>query len=133
LLDDLGLAAAIEWQANSFQEYAGIQCVLDLPETHPDLSPELATGVFRIFQEALTNVARHSQATEVHVKLSIDKNELMLEVRDNGRGITGDEINRYASLGLLGMKERVRTWNGEIEFVGEQGVGTTVVVRIPLG
>ena len=96
------------------------------------LDPDGATTVFRIFQEILTNVTRHAQATEVEVILEESASFLTLQVRDNGRGISESEINSPKSIGLLGMRERARLRSGEVQFQGRPGQGTTVTVRLPL-
>jgi two-component system, NarL family, sensor histidine kinase UhpB len=132
ILDDLGLAAAVEWQAEEFQKRAGIACTVTATATG-SLSREATTAVFRILQETLTNVARHARATKVAVTLAQAGNELVLEVRDNGRGITPAEATGTKSLGLLGIRERAAAVGGRVEFVGEPGKGTTVTVRIPVG
>jgi len=131
LLDDLGLAAAMEWQAEEFTERTGIDCDLYLGDEEIVLDRDLATAIFRIFQETLTNVARHAEATEVHVELEDTPGELVLIVRDNGKGITESQASHPRSLGLIGMRERARSWGGEVAFQGVPGRGTTVTVRIP--
>jgi len=132
VLDSLGLAAAIEWQAAEFQERTGIRCEtnLDLPETIWE--QEFSTACFRIFQETLTNIIRHASATHVEVRLAQRERELILTVRDNGRGITEKEIVQPRSIGLIGMKERAAQVGGEISFLGLPGHGTTVTLRVPL-
>lgn len=132
VLDDLGLIAAVEWLVNDFSKRTGIPCHLTLPEIDPDLSQGIATDAFRICQESLTNVTRHARATQVWVDLAVDAECLRLLVRDNGRGISSDDFPQHKSLGLLGMRERARNWNGEIEISGQPGVGTWVRLRIPL-
>jgi PAS domain S-box-containing protein len=132
LLDDLGLAAAIEWQAKDFQKRSGILCALTLPEDDPDLSRDQATAIFRIFQEILTNVARHAQATRVWAHLGDEQGALVLEVEDNGVGISPAQLAERRSLGLLGMRERVGAFGGAVEIVGSKGQGTTVKVRMPV-
>jgi PAS domain S-box-containing protein len=133
VLDDLGLVAALEWHAQQFQKRTGltVHWHSDLEQTQ--LSREGATAVFRIFQEVLTNVLRHSRAENVYVMLHEIENELELEVRDDGRGITEDEQRHTRSLGLLGMKERALLVGGEVSIKGIEGKGTTVLVRVPLG
>jgi PAS domain S-box-containing protein len=131
LLDDLGLAAAIEWQVEEFAERTGIRCDLHLSEEDVRLESDMATALFRILQETLTNVARHAGANEVQVELAVDPREVVLKVRDDGRGITESEISSTQALGLLGMRERARTLGGEVTFEGVRGQGTTVTVRIP--
>lgn len=132
VLDDLGLAAAIEWEAREFQSRAGIRCQVTLPVEEIPIDPARSTTLFRIFQEILTNVARHAGATSVNAGLKEDAGNLILEVRDNGRGITEGEISDPKSVGLLGMRERALVFGGEIKITGTPGKGTTVTVRIPL-
>lgn len=131
LLDDLGLAAAIEWQAEEFAQRTGIKCTLHLSEDDATIEPNVATAVFRIFQETLTNVARHASASEVCVELEVGPRELTLMVRDDGRGITQRESSSPQALGLLGIRERAWALGGEATFEGIRGQGTTVTVRVP--
>lgn len=132
VLDDLGLAAAIEWQTQEFQARTGVKCRLTLPSQNMILDQERSTAVFRIFQETLTNVARHSDATQVAIRLEKRANNLTLEVKDDGKGIAETKILDVKSLGLLGMRERAAFWGGEVAIRGVQGQGTTVTVRIPV-
>jgi PAS domain S-box-containing protein len=132
VLDDLGLAAAIEWQARDFQARSGVACVVRVPEEDLQLSREQATAVFRIFQECLTNVARHAQARKVWAHLGEEAGALVLEVEDDGVGISAAQLAERRSLGLLGMRERAEAFGGEVELAGAPGQGTTVVVRMPL-
>jgi PAS domain S-box-containing protein len=131
VLDDLGLVPAIEWQAQEFAARAGLRCECAAELLHPLQDPEQSTALFRVLQEALTNVARHAQATGVHISLKGDADWVELAVRDNGRGITDQEIAKRESLGILGMRERARLLGGELSVGGEAGQGTTVTVRIP--
>ncbi len=131
ILDDLGLAAAIEWQVKDFQKRSGILCALTLPGDDPHLSRDQATAIFRIFQEILTNVARHAQATKVWVHLGDEQDEIVLEVEDNGVGISPTQLAERRSLGLLGMRERAGAFGGAVEIVGSKGQGTTVRVQMP--
>jgi PAS domain S-box-containing protein len=135
MLDDLGLVAAIEWQMQQFEARTGIQChwITKTIEIEVELSREKATAVFRILQEILTNVLRHARASNLYIKLSDTKDYFEMEVRDDGQGITENQRNNSRSLGLLGMKERALLVGGEVTISGEEGVGTTVVVRVPLG
>jgi PAS domain S-box-containing protein len=133
LLDDLGLAAAIEWQAEEFTERTGVRTDLHLSEEAVTLGSDVVTALFRIFQETLTNVARHAQASQVRVELITDPDQVMLQVRDDGRGIAEHEIRDSQALGLLGMRERARALGGEVTIKGVPGQGTTVTVRIPRG
>jgi PAS domain S-box-containing protein len=130
-LDDLGLTAAIEWQSQEFEARTGIRCRLVLPEEEIVLSPERSTALFRIFQETLTNVARHAGAKRVDVHLTTRGNDLVLEVSDDGKGLDEVEASSPGSLGLLGMRERARLLGGEFKIVGTPGKGTTVTVRMP--
>jgi PAS domain S-box-containing protein len=131
ILDDLGLAAAVEWQAEQFQARTGIQCNYEGLPGQIELDPERSTAVFRIFQEALTNVLRHAQATRIEVSLDERDDEVVLRVQDNGRGILESESTGFRSLGLLGMRERAELIGGSLEIMGVEGVGTTVVLRVP--
>jgi len=132
VLDQLGLIPAIEWQAHEFQTRTGIQCTLDVCLRAVTLSHAGSTAMFRIFQEILTNVARHAQASVVHITLQEQAGSLVLEVRDNGRGVTDAELSDPRSLGLVGMRERALLLGGETLFSWSPGRGTTVRVRIPL-
>ncbi len=131
VLDDLGLVAALEWQALQFQARTGIQYHSAGNLETVDLNRESATAVFRIFQEILTNVLRHSQATAIQVEQREEAGYFELKVADNGRGITSEEKSNTTSLGLLGMRERALLVGGEVCIEGGQG-GTTVIVRVPL-
>jgi PAS domain S-box-containing protein len=132
VLDDLGLDEAIEWQAHEFQARAGIRVDLSLPEKELKLDRDRATAIFRIFQELITNVARHSGATGVSVQLTPELGGVVLEVSDNGRGITASELAMPNSLGLLGMRERAAQFGGSLEIMGREGHGTRALVRIPV-
>lgn len=131
VLDDLGLVAAIEWQVQEFTARTGIQCELRLSEQEIDLGRDLSTAVFRIFQEILTNVTRHAQASRITAELIDHSDELILIVSDNGLGITPEQLNDPKSLGLMGMRERANSWGGTITFCGVAGEGTTVTLCIP--
>ena len=132
MLDDMGLVAAVGWQAKEFQKRTGIRCRAKLPpESKYDL--EISTCVFRIFQEILTNVARHARATRVDVELSVSDDRFNLEVIDNGVGIADSDLNGRKSLGLLGMQERAMLFGGEVGITGTPGQGTRVSVSIPIG
>ena len=131
ILDDLGLGAAVEWLAHDFEMRTGIGCAVSVPST-VNLSVERGTVLFRMCQEALTTVARHAGATHVSIDVIEAGDSLTLEVRDNGRGITDEEVHRPDSLGLLGMRERAALLGGEAEVRGSKGQGTTVTVRVPL-
>ncbi|MCG6917946.1 MAG: histidine kinase [Deltaproteobacteria bacterium] len=132
ILDDLGLAAAIEWQAEEFQNRTGIECEISLSPEESVLTRDQSTTMFRIFQETLTNVIRHARATKVEVWLEERKGRIVLEVTDNGRGITEAEISDPKSFGLIGMRERVEFIDGEITILGYPGKGTRITVTLPL-
>ena len=131
ILDDLGLVAAIEWAGKDFQARTGTRCRLDLPQDDIAVDPKQATAIFRIFQETLTNVARHADASQVDVRIAREDGHLTLEVHDNGKGISEDELSSRESLGILGMRERAVLLGGELTISGPPGNGTTVRVRIP--
>jgi signal transduction histidine kinase len=131
ILDDLGLAAAIEWQAIEFQARTGITCEVKVSSSHLHPNSDQTTAFFRIFQECLTNVSRHAEASGVTVCLFEDGESQILEVRDNGKGF--QESEAFSSLGILGMKERARDCGGEVQLKSAPGKGTTVSVSIPVG
>lgn len=131
VLDDLGLPAALEWQAREWQARTGVECELACAAA-PAVPPDAATALFRIFQETLTNVARHAKATCVKARLAHEAGALLLEVRDNGCGVTDEGLRRSKSLGLVGMKERAAMVGGEFRIVGVPGGGTMVTVRVPV-
>jgi len=132
ILDDFGLESALEWQAGEFQNRTGVQCRVDSSIADLDLTKEQSTAVFRIFQETLTNIMRHSGATEVDIRLEINEDTLILEVADNGRGITEAEVSNSQSFGLLGIRERLYPWNGQVDFIGHPNKGTRVIVCVPI-
>jgi signal transduction histidine kinase len=133
LLDDLGLIAAMEWQMEDFQTRTGIACRFESTLDKARLNMEASTALFRILQEALTNVARHAGATRVGVIVEEDRRGwLVLQIKDNGRGITEDEMRQTQSLGLVGMRERIHLLGGEIRINGKVGAGTTIDVRVPM-
>ncbi len=130
ILDDLGLAAAIEWQAHEFASRTGIACKVSIPPAELHLDGDLSTAIFRIFQECLTNVARHAEAQSVSASLSTQDEDLLLVVRDAGKGF--HESEAAASLGVLGMKERAKACGGDVQVSSSPGKGTTVTVRVPM-
>jgi signal transduction histidine kinase len=132
ILDDLGLVAAIEWQAKEFRLRTGIACEFTNTLKERELDRDLVTTVFRILQEALTNVIRHAHATRVTIRLAEDAGRLCLTMADNGRGITAQELTDRHSLGLLGMRERALLLKGGVDIVGRPASGTTVTVSVPL-
>jgi signal transduction histidine kinase len=132
VLDQLGLADAIEWQAHDFAARTGL--ALDLAiECNCEQPPEaVASAVFRMLQEALTNVAKHANAAQVRVALRVEPNRLFLDVSDDGRGITRDELRGAHSLGLLGLRERALALGGTVSIAPNPRGGTTVALHIPL-
>ena len=133
VLDELGLAPAIEWQAKEFQKRSGIRSKVSLPSEALVLDRERSTAAFRVFQELLTNTARHANATRIDITMRVELGTLVLRVDDNGEGIDESIIFSPKSLGLLGMRERVLPFGGSIEISGARGEGTRVKVSIPLG
>jgi signal transduction histidine kinase len=132
ILDHLGLAAALEWQAHEFQLRTGIRCDVSARLQETGLDPDLTTAFFRIFQETLTNVIRHAAATRVKVQLKEEASRVILEVQDNGRGIGRDEISDPRSMGLLGMRERAALLGGDFSIRRMRaGKGTRACVAIP--
>lgn len=131
ILDTAGLLAALEWQANEFETQTGIECRVKTSISETLWDQDLNTAFFRIFQETLTNIIRHANATKVEVRFSEADGYLVLEVKDNGRGISDAEIHNTKSIGLLGMRERAALLNGDVSVTGEPGKGTTIITRIP--
>jgi two-component system sensor histidine kinase UhpB len=132
VLDDLGLPAAIRWLAEEFKRRTEIVCTVHMTGGEPQLDSGQATAVFRILQEALTNVARHAQARHVEIRLHALPTAFELVVTDDGRGITPAEVRASGTLGILGMRERALTWHGRVTVHGEPGRGTTVRVFMPM-
>jgi PAS domain S-box-containing protein len=133
VLDDLGLAAAIEWQASEFATRNGIQCQVTVPPVDLHLDGDRATATFRIFQECMTNVIRHAQAKSVRVALVQEEENILLVVEDDGIGFCESGLsNTLGSLGLLGMKERAQFCGGDVQISSTPGNGTTVTVRVPV-
>ena len=130
LLDDLGLTAAIEWQADEFQRRTGIICNLSIIPSEILLEAERSTALFRIFQETLTNIARHSGATRVDVSLRKHGTAISLEVHDNGHGISEEQIKDSRSFGLIGMRERAKYFGGTLTIKGSTDAGTVVTVHL---
>ena len=132
LLDDLGLSAAIEWQADEFENRTSMKCNISIDPEEIVLDRDLSTAIFRIFQEALTNIVRHANATRVEVSLKQKSDAIELKVRDNGIGITEEQISNPRSFGLIGMRERVHSFGGNLSISGTPNEGTTIMVGIPI-
>jgi PAS domain S-box-containing protein len=131
ILDDLGLVAAIEWYSDEFENRTGIKCRLELDGCNFSDS-SISLTLFRVFQESLTNVIRHSRATSVVVKLCNSNNGTTLTIQDNGIGMTKEKIESYNSMGLINIYERVKQFNGKATFLSKHGEGTKLTVFIPL-
>jgi len=132
ILDHLGLASAIEWEVKEFGNRTGVKWDLSIDMGERSLDRDMSTTIFRILQETLTNIVRHAEATWVSVSLNENGSCLMLQVKDNGKGITEEELADPRSYGLMGMRERVQSWHGSIMISGMENKGTTVTVSIPL-
>ncbi len=132
LIDDLGLLPAIEWYSDEFKNRTNIKCELNFHQNEINLDIDKSIAIFRIFQETLTNVTRHSKASKVIAELDINNNNFFMSIKDNGIGITKEQIEDPKSLGLLGLKERVFPWNGSLNIIGIKNTGTEVKVIIPL-
>jgi len=132
VLDNLGLMEALQEEARRFEQRSGIACELRLPPEHLSLLPETSTAIFRVFQEALTNVARHAQATAVRVFLETHDNQVLLQLEDNGKGIGLEAIGDPRSLGLLGMTERASALGGHVAVAPIIPHGTRVTLQLPL-
>jgi PAS domain S-box-containing protein len=132
ILDDLGLIDALDWQSNEFEKRTGIRCKFHSAFSEKQFKKNLSTGVFRIYQEALTNVARHAEATEIDASLEQYNGNLILKVHDNGKGFDEAAIANKNTLGLTGMKERASMFGGMIIIESRMGRGTTVFLQVPL-
>jgi len=131
MLDELGLVAAIESQLEWYRERQ-IACNIRIPRRDLAVDHERSSSLFRIFQESMTNVMRHSGANRVDVELDISRRRVILQVADNGRGIAPSELDNLESLGLLGIRERVLRWGGDVDIAGTAGEGTVIRVTIPI-
>ena len=131
MLDNLGLSAAIEWQAEEFSKISGIPCAVSLPEDETSLDRDTSTALFRILQESLTNIVRHAKASRVSVHLWNENHNTVLQVHDDGVGIPAPVNAGPASFGLLSMKERALMLGGTVDVTSAAGAGTRIVVRVP--
>ncbi len=132
ILDILGLCEALKWLAKEFQKRTEIQCELTIHPDQIDLDPERATAFFRIYQEALTNVARHANASLVQSSFEKQGNQLALKVKDNGKGMVISKAEDPKSFGLIGIRERVLVFGGEISIQSNRGEGTLITISIPI-
>jgi signal transduction histidine kinase len=133
ILDDFGLSAAMEWQSKEFRNRTGIACEFISDPESIVLDSDRSVAIFRIFQETLTNIVRHANATAVDVRLEETAHEVTLLVRDNGKGISENQILDSGSFGVIGMNERVNDLHGHLKIQGQPNRGTAVSVRIPKG
>jgi len=130
---DHGIVPAIQWQLLEFERRFRVRCHFEPPKDEPQLTEEQSVAVFRILQEALNNVAKHSGATQVEVTLFKRIRELTLEIRDNGRGLKGGKAERRGSFGVIGMRERIASLGGWLEIGGAEGQGVSIMIGIPHG
>ena len=131
MLEDLGLAAAIEWQVGDFATRSRLLCELDLGDDL-DVPKDAAIALYRVLQEGLANIARHAAATRLAIRLRRDGDHAVLELTDDGRGTTPDQLDAPTSIGILGMRERMALVGGTLDVRGAPGCGTTVIARAPL-
>jgi PAS domain S-box-containing protein len=132
ILDDLGLLAAMEWQSTEFEKRSGISTEFINLTNNKEVPPRVKTGLFRIFQESLTNIARHADAKKIVSSLEFDNNKLTLTITDDGKGFIYKNIDSKKTLGLLGMEERTKEMGGRYEIKSYPGMGTTVSVTVPV-
>ena len=134
VLDDLGLSAAIEWYCYDIKHRTNLDCELDIDTNEDCLSKDLRTTLYRVFQESLTNIARHAEANKFWVKLSSENNKIILQITDDGIGINEAIINGSACLGILGMKERIQPFGGTIDIkkIDKNRGGTQITISMPI-
>ena len=131
LLDDLGLEESILWYSEQFQERTGISCDVSLNMDDVELNTDKSVAIFRIIQESLTNIARHAEATKVTVNVEKTDHILLVNISDNGKGITQKEIEARDSFGVMGIRERVEFFGGNVTITGKPNMGTTVLLSMP--
>ena len=130
---DLGIVGALEWLADDFARHTGMTCTYEGERNEPSLDDAVATTVFRIAQESLTNVARHAAASKVAIRLTCARGILRLSVVDDGCGFDADEVARSRkNFGLLGMQERVSMLAGRFQILSARGTGTSIIIELPL-
>lgn len=132
ILDDFGTVAAIEWQAEEFEKLTGISCVINSNVEECHLDSEVSIAVFRIFQETLTNIARHAEASTVEVNFNVLSDSIILTISDDGKGINLTNIKSGNSLGILGMQERSRLIGGNLAIFPDNETGTVVKLIFPV-
>jgi signal transduction histidine kinase len=131
LLDNVGLFAALRWQLKVTCATAGIKCVESYPDEEPRLTSESAIALFRVAQEAFTNIVKHSEAKTVDVALFVDGDGLVMKISDDGKGVSAAQLTALGSNGLASMRHRVRALSGRLDIRSTPAGGTTVLVRIP--
>jgi len=131
ILDDLGLVAALDWQSNEFQKRTEIECRFQSETNEQHFEKNISTGIFRIFQETLTNVARHAEATKISSTLEQDNQTIILTINDNGKGFDEKQLSAKRTLGIVGMGERAAMMGGELKINSAPGKGTTTVLKVP--
>ncbi|MCX5811985.1 MAG: PAS domain S-box protein [Proteobacteria bacterium] len=133
MLDHFGLPATLQWYLQDFEKRTGITCSAEIDQNISVKDKDLALVVFRIVQEAMTNILRHAAARNVTVTLNKKGPGLALKVEDDGKGISEEEVSNPRSLGIIGIQERIRFWDGRVQFQGRPGRGTTMIIWIPIG
>jgi signal transduction histidine kinase len=131
ILDELGLIEAIQWHIREFEKRHEIKSHVELPTNSLSMDNNSSIALFRIIQEALNNVAKHSEASNVTVKMKIENDSLFLEIKDDGKGLLPESIKSSGALGIIGLRERVRLLNGKFNIVGKPGKGTMITVTVP--
>ncbi len=132
LIDNLGLIPAIDWYINDFQKQTGLQCFFNYSQENVEVNKDLAINVFRIIQEALTNVVKHAEAKAIHINMYNKKEKLVLEIKDDGKGIEKKNLNKSNSFGIIGIRERAELFKGKMEIKSKPGQGTMIRVKLPL-
>ena len=132
MLDDLGIVAAADWLVGNFRERSSAECRLSITDPAFHLAEPYATAVFRILQEALTNIAKHALASLVEISIGEINGEVRLSIADNGRGFSATDPRKSDSFGLMGVRERVYMLNGSVDINSAPGHGTVINVRIPI-
>ncbi len=132
ILDDLGLVDALQWQSHEFEKRTGITSKFDTSFSESSFEKKLSTGIFRVFQETLTNIARHAQASKINTSFERQEENLVLRIKDNGKGFNESEIKVKRTLGLVGMKERAKMFGGNLDIKSQAGKGTEITLSVPM-
>lgn len=132
ILDDLGLIDALDWQSNEFEKRTGIHCEFKSSPAESQFEKNLSTGIFRVYQETLTNVARHSNATSIKTTFELSGDNIILKVQDNGNGFDEDAVRKKNTLGIIGMKERATMFGGKLSIESSIGKGTVIHLQVPM-